>query len=229
MGTMTLTEYRKEHETIHYAPDMDQFRQIARVAASQSLCVLNVAYAYDYQLLIKFQEIYPDSSFRKVDASNLSHNFEFLTLDEQDEIAGFLSAAETALASFNCSVEVRKFSPVDVPALYTTSSEAGFRRSIETSKEVTNSFWSSVLDSLDDRKANEPDGHLCFNYRNPLFYKVSRMQDERLLRLSIQVLYVQSLLLGHRPLTSKEMKVLNEGLLGLVEWGADIVVEGGVQ
>jgi molecular chaperone HtpG len=55
------------------------------------------------------------------------------------------------------------------------------------------------------------------------------MQDERLLRLSIQVLYVQSLLLGHRPLTSKEMKLLNEGLLGLVEWGADIVIEGGVQ
>jgi molecular chaperone HtpG len=97
------------------------------------------------------------------------------------------------------------------------------------SKEVTNSFWSSVLDRLDDSAVNETDGHLCFNYRNPLFYKVSRMQDERLLRLSIQVLYVQSLLLGHRPLTSKEMKLLNEGLLGLVEWGADIVIEGGVQ
>lgn len=229
MGTMTLTEYRKEHETIRYAPDMDQFRQIARVAASQSLCVLNVAYAYDFQLLLKFHEIYPDSSFQKVDASNLSHNFEFLTLDEQDEIADFLSAAEEVLGSFKCSVEVRKFSPVDVPALYTASSEAGFRRSIDVSKEVTNSFWSSVLDSLDERKENEADGHLCFNYRNPLFYKVSRMQDARLLRLSIQVLYVQSLLLGHRPLTATEMKLLNEGLLGLVEWGADIVVEGGVQ
>jgi molecular chaperone HtpG len=75
---------------------------------------------------------------------------------------------------------------------------------------------------------NDSDGHLCFNYRNPLFYKVSRMRDETLLRLSIQVLYVQSLLLGHRPLTSREMKLLNEGLLGLIEWSADII-EGGVQ
>jgi molecular chaperone HtpG len=229
MGTMTLTEYRKEHETIRYATDMDQFRQIARVAASQSLCVINAAYTFDLQLLIKFQELFPEISFQKVDASNLSHNFEFLTLEEQEEIAEFIAAAEASLRPFKCSVEVRKFSPVDLPALYTASSEANFQRSIEMSKEVTNSFWSSVLDRLDAPSMSDSDGHLCFNYRNPLFYKVSRMQDERLLRLSIQVLYVQSLLLGHRPLTSKEMKLLNEGLLGLIEWGADIIVEGGVQ
>jgi molecular chaperone HtpG len=229
MGTMTLTEYRKEHEAVRYAPDMDQFRQIARVAASQSLCVINAAYAFDLQLLVKFQELFPEVSFQKVDASNLSHNFEFLTLDEQDEMTEFMAVAEASLRPLGCSVEVRKFSPADLPALYTASSEANFHRSIERSKEVTNSFWSSVLDSLDDRTTNEAGDHLCFNYRNPLFYKVSRMQDERLLRLSIQVLYVQSLLLGHRPLTSKEMKLMNEGLLGLVEWGADFILDGGVQ
>jgi molecular chaperone HtpG len=139
-----------------------------------------------------------------------------------------VETAEEVLRPFKCSVEVRKFSPVDVPALYTASNEASFHRSVELSKEVTNSFWSSVLDNLDDGAGNQSNGHLCFNYRNPLFYKVSRMHDDRLLRLSIQVLYVQSLLLGHRPLTSKEMKLLNEGLLGLLEWGADII-EGGVQ
>ncbi|HKS30743.1 MAG TPA: HSP90 family protein [Pyrinomonadaceae bacterium] len=228
MGTMTLTEYRKEHETVHFALDMDEFRQISRVAASQSLCVINAAYAYDPQLLLKFQDIFPETVFRKIDAGNLSHNFEFLTLYEQEEIAAFVEAAEEVLSPYRCSVEVRKFSPVDLPALYTAGNEASFRRSVEISKEVTDSFWSSVLDRLDDTSREQSDGHLCFNYRNPLFYKVSRMQDERLQRLSIQVLYVQSLLLGHRPLTSKEMKLMNEGLLGLVEWGADII-EGGVQ
>jgi molecular chaperone HtpG len=228
MGTMTLTEYRKEHETVRYATDMDQFRQIARVAASQSLCVVNAAYAYDMQLLVQFQEMQPEVSFQKIDAGNLSHNFEFLTLDEQDELEEFLTEAARALRPFKCTVEVRKFSPADLPALYTASSEASFHRSVEMTKEVTTSFWSSVLDNLDENPAQESDGHLCFNYRNPLFYRVSRMHDERLRQLSIQVLYVQSLLLGHRPLTSKEMKLLNEGLLGLIEWGADIM-EGGVQ
>jgi molecular chaperone HtpG len=229
MGTMTLVEYRREHETVRYTQDMDQFRQIARVAASQSLCIINVAYAYDPQLLLKFQDIYPEVPFQRVDASNLSHNFEFLTLYEQEELEEFMTAAAEVLRAFKCSAEMRKFSPQDLPALYTASSEASFHRSVEMTKEVTDSFWSSMLDRIDESAAGKEEGRLCFNYRNPLVYKMTRMRDERLLRLSVQVLYVQSLLLGHRPLTSKEMKLLNEGLLGLIEWGADIILEGGVQ
>jgi molecular chaperone HtpG len=54
------------------------------------------------------------------------------------------------------------------------------------------------------------------------------LREETLLRLSIQMLYVQSILLSHRPLNSKEMALLNEGLLGFIEWGAD-AFEGWVQ
>jgi molecular chaperone HtpG len=54
------------------------------------------------------------------------------------------------------------------------------------------------------------------------------MADESLLRLSVQVLYVQALLLGHRTLNAKEMRLLNEGLMGLLEWGVD-TIEGWIQ
>ena len=40
------------------------------------------------------------------------------------------------------------------------------------------------------------------------------------------MLYVQALLLGHHPLSSREMKLLNDGLLGLIEWGVS-AQEGG--
>jgi molecular chaperone HtpG len=33
------------------------------------------------------------------------------------------------------------------------------------------------------------------------------------------MLYVQALLLGHQPLSSKEMALLNDGLLALIELG----------
>jgi molecular chaperone HtpG len=132
------------------------------------------------------------------------------------------------LGPLNCEVEVRNFSPGDLPALYTAGEEESFRRAIEATKEVTDSFWSSVLDSVGGGQDGESSGRLCFNYRNPVVQKICRMRDESLLRLSVQVLYVQALLLGHRTLNSKEMKLLNDGLLGLVEWGAD-AVEGWVQ
>lgn len=225
MGTMTLTEYRKEHEVVRYASGLDQFRQVARVAASQSLCVINAAYTYDLQLLLKLREVFPEARFQEVDGNSLSHSFERLTLDEQEGIAKFITFSERILRPFNCLVEVRKFSPEDLPALYTASEEASFRRSVERTKEVTDSFWSSVLDNLDDELTDDADGRLCFNYRNPVINKICQMSDETLLRLSIQVLYVQALLLGHRPLNAREMRLLNEGLMGLVEWGADIIVD----
>lgn len=228
MGTMTLTEYRKEHGVVSFASDFDQFRQIARVAASQQICVINAGHTYDAELLLKLREVFPDVRLRKIDGDSLSHAFEHLTLDEQDEVADFLKFAAEALNPFNCSVEVRKFLPADLPALYTASEDADFRRTIEMTKEVTDKFWSSVLDRLDEDLTGDADGRLCFNYSNAVIHKISRMQDETLLRLSIQVLYAQSLMLGHRPLNAKEMRLLNDGLLGLVAWGADILV-GGVQ
>jgi molecular chaperone HtpG len=228
MGTMTLTEYRREHEVVRYTTDMDQFRQIARVAASQSLCVINAAYSYDAQLLLKLYEVFPDVRLERVDGNSLSHAFEYLTLDEEEGVAAFTRFADEVLEPFNCLTEVRKFSPADLPALYTAGAEQTFRRSVETTKEVTNSFWSSVLDRLDSGLLEEAGGRLCFNYRNPVVQKVSRMSDETLLRLSIQVLYVQALLLGHRTLSAKEMGLLNEGLMGLVEWSAD-TIEGWIQ
>ncbi len=111
--------------------------------------------------------------------------------------------------------------------IYTAGEDEAFRRSVESTKEVTDSFWSSVLDSVASSE-EEFTGRLCFNYRNPVVQKICRMRDESLLRLSVQVLYVQALLLGHRTLSAKEMKLLNDGLLGLVEWGAD-AVKGWVQ
>jgi molecular chaperone HtpG len=54
------------------------------------------------------------------------------------------------------------------------------------------------------------------------------MRDQDLLRLSIQMLYVQAILLSHRPLNAKEMTLLNEGLLRFIEWGAD-ALEGWIQ
>ncbi|HEX8709197.1 MAG TPA: HSP90 family protein [Pyrinomonadaceae bacterium] len=228
MGTMTLTEYLREHEVVRYVPDLDEFRQIARITAAQSLCVINAAYSYDARLIEKLNEVFPHLRLSVVDSQSLTHSFEYLTLDEQDEVAEFISLADRVLQPFKCSTEVRKFAPGELPALYNASADARFKRSIETSKEVADSFWSSVLDQLETGLEDDSFARLCFNYRNPVIYKITRLRDETLLRLSVQMLYVQAILLSHRPLNSKEMALLNEGLMGFIEWGAD-AFEGWVQ
>ena len=221
MGMMSLGEYRKQHEVVRYVPNLDQFRQITRIAASQSLCLINAAYTYDTQLLQKLFDVYPGTQLEAIDTTSLTYSFDYLTLDEQEEVANFIRQADNALEPFHCATEIRKFAPAELPALYSTSSDALFHRSIEMSKDVLDGLWSSVLDSLAGGLEGARDAQLCFNYNNRLIRKISRLQDETLLRLSVQMLYVQSLLLSHRPLNSKEMSLLSDGLIGLIEWGVD--------
>lgn len=227
-GTMTLTEYIENHSVVRFVTDFDQFRQTARIAASQSLCVINAAYTYDADLIIKLAQMFPHLSLNLVDGSTLTNSFEFLTVNEQEQVAGFLEVANEVLEPFKCLAEIRTFSPGELPALYNASREALFKRTIETTKEVTDSFWSSVLDEVGSGYEDDSLAQLCLNHRNPVVYKLARMRDEKLLRLSIQILYVQAILLSHRPLNTKEMSILNDGLLAFIEWGAD-AVEGWIQ
>ncbi len=224
-GQMTLGEYKRQQRVLRYVPDLDQFRQIARIAASQSLVVVNAGYVHDAELLAKHFDVFPDVPVEVVDSLRLTHGFEYLTLDEQEGVADFKRFADAVLRPFDCSTEMRKFLPRELPALYNASSEAVFLRSVEQAREVSGALWSGVLGNLAGGAHAEALASLCFNYDNPLVYKLSRMRDETLLRLSIQMLYVQSLLLSHRPLNAKEMALLNGGLLGLLEWGVE--VEGG--
>ena len=60
---------------------------------------------------------------------------------------------------------------------------------------------------------------LCFNHENPLVARLVGLKNKALLRRSVEMLYVQALLLGHQPLNAKEMALLNEGLLALIDLG----------
>ena len=55
-----------------------------------------------------------------------------------------------------------------------------------------------------------------FNLNHPLLERAARLPDGPLLRRVIGMLYVQALLLGHHPLTARELGLLNGGLLDLI-------------
>jgi len=59
---------------------------------------------------------------------------------------------------------------------------------------------------------------LVLNYNNSLVQKLATTPDRNLIGRALQMLYVQALLLGHRPLNAREMKLLSDGLLGLIEY-----------
>jgi molecular chaperone HtpG len=222
MGRTTLTEYIAEHNVLRFVADLDQFRQIAAIASAQSVCVINAGYTYDLQLVEKVRDVMPSVRLSEVNADSLLLSFKFLTVDEQSEVAEFLSLANDVLLPFECSVEIRSFHPSDLAALYNAGAAAMFKRSLDETKELVDGFWSSVLDDMASGIQLEGFARLCFNYSNPVVYKIAKMNDERILRYSIQLLYVQAVLLSHRPLNAKELALFNEALLGFMDHGADV-------
>ena len=219
-GRMTFGEYRREHDTLLFAPTVDQFRQISRVALAQGRCVINAGYAYDHELLTKAPDVFDDLAVEELEASEIVETFDDLTLDEQEAAHLLMSVAEAALKPFRCAPELKKFKPRELPALFSTSKDGRFFRSLEQSREIADPLWGGVLDQLGKRE-KRPAAHsqLCFNFDNPLVRRLVGLKNKGLVRRSIEMLYVQALLLGHQPLNVKEMALLNDGLLALIEFG----------
>lgn len=219
-GKMTFGEYRREHGTLLFAPTVDQFRQIARVASAQGRCVINAGYTHDQELLAKAPEVFDDLAVEELEASEIVQSFDDLSLEEQESAHLLMTVAEAALKPFRCEPELKKFKPKELPALFSTSKDGRFFRSLEQSREIADPLWGGVLDQLGKRERRAAaHSQLCLNFENPLVRRLVGLKKKALVRRSVEMLYVQALLLGHQPLNAKEMALLNDGLLALIEFG----------
>ncbi len=219
LGTMTLGEYRDTNRVVLYVPDLDRFRQIARVAAAQDLCIVNAGYTHDAALLARLPHVIEGAEAEVVDPSDLAQILEDLSVEERAEVHDLIVAADRLLAPFKCAADAKKFGPDELPTLYSTATDADFYRSIDQSMEVADPLWAQVLGEFAATAGTEPRARLTFNYRNPLVLKMARITDPVLRERSVEMLYIQALLLGHHPLSARELALLNGGLLGLIEWG----------
>lgn len=216
LGMMTLADYRKQNTTVRYVSSLDDFRQVARVAAAQGLCVVNAAYTYDTDLIEKLARVFPDAQVEPFSAAELPQSFEELTLDERESVFPLIRAAELALQPFRCDVAVKKFRPKEVPTLYSSDAEGAFRRDAERARDESDDLYGSMMDSMLGASPGSDRPLLTFNFLNPVVRKLAGVKDRALMKVSVEMLYVQALLLGHRPLSAKEMALLNQGLLGLI-------------
>lgn len=216
LGTLTLPKIRQSGAEIRYAPHIDVFRQLAPVATAQALCLINGGYAYDAELLEKLPEVYPEITVRRAEPDDLLAELEEPPLAAQKKVQEQLAQIEEILGRFNCTVELKFFQPADLPALFSLSDAAQFRRDIHRTKEQTTEFWGEVLDAIDTESQEGTRGSLCLNWRNGLIQRLLKIRQRKILRPSIETLYVQALLQGHFPLGSLERKVMSEGLTDLL-------------
>ncbi|WP_218932345.1 HSP90 family protein [Adhaeretor mobilis] len=218
LGRMTLNECLRTDPLIRFSPTYDQFRQISSVAAAQGFCVINAGFTYDSELLEKLPVAFPERRCEQVDIEQLVDAFEPLSLEERDGTHDLARLADLVLQPYRCSAQVQKFSPTELPTLYTANDASTFLRSIEQTQEETNQLWSSILGNVAENATASAYAQLTLNYNNPLIKRLAEISDKNLVGRAVEMLYIQSLLLGHFPLGPKESSLLGQGVLGLIEY-----------
>ena len=218
LGNMTLGEIREMTKRVRFVPSVDQFRQISAVAAAQSICIINGGYTYDTELVGKLPEIDPMVEVDQLDISEMAQSFGDLSDRELDEVAELIRIADESLRPFRCTVEVKRFSPHDLATLFTANRDATYLRSVEQSKDVSNELWSGILDRIAEPVSATAFAQLCLNYNNALIHKLAKLRDPVLVQRSVEMLYVQALLMGHYPMRAQELSLMSDGLLGLIDY-----------
>ncbi|MBB5871035.1 molecular chaperone HtpG [Allocatelliglobosispora scoriae] len=216
MGRMPMKDFRERFGVVRYCATIDEFRQLAAVAAAADLAVINGGYIHDADLIERLPALDASILVDRLDPSDLTTRFD--TLDPATELAlrPFLATAQRSLDRLGCEVVMRSFDPIGLPALFLVDREATFQRQLRETREVVDDAWAGILAAFEKAEADSRP-QLVLNHRNPLVRRVAALGHDQLIGLAVESLYGQALLLGHHPLRPADSALLNRSFLGLLE------------
>ncbi len=214
-GRMTTAELQERSGEIRYVATVEEFRQLAAVAAAQQMTVVNGGYTYDSELLERLPDVVPDLVTTRFDPTELSTSFDSLDPDTELQLRPFLQLAQDSLDPVGCEVVVRAFEPAGLPALYLVDRSAQFASELRATKDRADALWSEVLGALDTHEDSRPQ--LVLNYRSPLVRRMTSLNDRELTKLAIEGLYGHALMLGYHPISPADSALVNRSFLGLLD------------
>ncbi|MEC4112772.1 HSP90 family protein [Myroides pelagicus] len=207
-GLMSFGMIKESYREIYYTPSLDDYRQIRRIAGSQKKLVINAAYSYETDLIDKIKRLNSDLIIEKIAPNDILQEFE-AAIVKDDTIHEFVNKANAVLKKHYCKAEVKRFEPKDTTAIYIANEDALSSKNIQSLSESANPFASTLKHF---KKQEEVMPTLCFNQQNELVEKIMVIDDQELFEALINVLYVQSLMLGGYTINKREMDTFNDAL-----------------
>ncbi|RAS61077.1 molecular chaperone HtpG [Lentzea atacamensis] len=217
-GPIPLRQFRRKHGAILYIPDVDEFHQLAPVAAAQGLGLVNAGYAYDLELLNRLSALDGPAVARRVAPSELLAALADPEPGIETALRLRLSEGAVALDRHDCDAVIRDFDPVSLPALLISNAEQQRKLDTEqTAEEVTDPLWAELLGQLTAESGSARPEQLVLNCRNPLVQRLARLTDPALVELTLESLYVHAVLQARRAMRPKDTAALNRSFLELLD------------
>ncbi len=96
--------------------------------------------------------------------------------------------------------------------------EAVLNRQIAISKNKANSIFREMLNMISSElKGEDAVSMLYLNYNNPIVKNLIRITEEDVLKIFVEIIYIQALQIGGFPLRKNDMATLNQNILLLME------------
>ncbi|MEZ0070010.1 molecular chaperone HtpG [Streptacidiphilus sp. MAP12-20] len=225
-GTVSLDEFARAHPMVLVTQTVEEFRQVAPIAAAAGLGVVNGGYVYDRELVHQLPQVRPGVTVADLDPETVSAHLDSVDPTAELAAAPFLARARAVLDRFDTDVALRSFQPVGVPAMLVDNREARHERRRSELSAGADDLWAGILGSL---RSSAPRAQLIVNHLNPLIRKLAELAgtaDPQLSETAIEALYGQALLLSRRPLRPSDHALLNRSFLGLLEFAAQAAVTG---
>jgi molecular chaperone HtpG len=212
-GDISLEEFTRRHRTVHLTADVEEYRQIAPIAAAAGLGVVNGGYTYVADLVRRLPDLKPGVVVAELDPDTVTAHLDPVDTAAEVRAAPFLAHARQVLEPLGCEPALRAFHPVSVPALLLDGRRARQERSRARAEEAADDLWAGILGAL---REETPRAQLVLNHLNPLVRRAVTSGGDLATTL-VEGLYGQALLLGRRPLANAEQALLGRAFLGLLE------------
>lgn len=216
-GIRSFDIIRRNSPVIYYTPNLDDFKQVRRIAFSQGLLVINAAYTFDETLLKKAARLFPELALEEISPARILETFTDASSGDNPAGRAFEARCNEQLKRFGCICKLKHFTPEDTPVIFVAGEKTVSKRETSVSNPL-----SSVLGAFTPKVQTPPT--LCLNMDNELVQLLAEMKDAVVFEAVLSIFYVQSLLLGKYPVNNEEMNLFNESLYRLIIMGMDDVL-----
>ncbi len=210
-GIRNFGSIRHNHTNIYYTPNLDDFKQIRRIASSQGMLVINAAYTFDESLLKKASRQF-GLELEKVSPSRILDGFKDVDYNINTDYSEFETKCNELLKQMGCICKLKIFTPEDTPVIFIAGEK------VANEQKAAGNPLNSVLGAFQP-KAKKTPPTLCMNAGNDLVQTLITVKEPVVFESIVNILYIQSLLLGKYPVNDDEMALFNESLYRLIVMG----------
>ncbi|MCD2229620.1 HSP90 family protein [Listeria monocytogenes] len=217
-GEEKLGDIIAKNDVIYYTYSVDDFRQIKDIARSSGMTLINGGYSYDSPILAQLSYFVEGIEFILIEPEEMTDKLRPMTGDEEQAYQPILTEMNSMMVEFDTDVLIKHFEPKDLPIIFIHSTATQELRELERAVEETSSVFSDILESIQKEQEPAPLAHLYLNLDNELIKRLFTSEKTvKELSVIVNVLYIQALLLGHYPLKRKEMVLMNQNMLRILE------------